>query len=79
MKYRLSREADSDLRTIYRDGVRRFGPVIAKKYLANLRLTMERLSDFPQLARERLELRPGFESSPLVFISSFIGSTPRRC
>ena len=64
MTYRLSRTAGRDVQQIYSDGKDRFGSGQAKRYVASLYTTFERLAAFPYLARERTELNPPIRVHP---------------
>ena len=52
MAYRLTRKAAADVRHIYTESIRQFGPAQAARYRARLRRTFDLLTDSPELARE---------------------------
>lgn len=58
MSYRLSLNADEDLRYIYIYGVKEFGLELSESYVAGLERTFELLAEHPRAARERTELKP---------------------
>ncbi len=58
MAYRLAKTAAKDLRQIYVEGVRLFGPDQAAHYHAQLGAAFETLAAHPKLARERPEISP---------------------
>jgi len=64
MTYRLSRQADDDLRHIYVTGVEIFGVARAEAYAAGLKRVLGFLADFPRAARERRELDPPVRAYP---------------
>ena len=58
MSVRKSRQAEADIVGIYVSGIRDFGLQQADKYMTGLDSVMKRLSQFPRMARERLEITP---------------------
>jgi toxin ParE1/3/4 len=64
MACRLSRKAAADVRHIYTESIRQFGPAQAARYHARLRRTFDLLVDSPELARERVELSPPVRVHP---------------
>ena len=65
MTYRLTRRAEEDIIDIYRRGMEDFGETQADSYHAMLEKSFERLALFPQMARERRELRPPVRVHPV--------------
>lgn len=64
MTYRLTPKAAADIRHIYVEGARLFGPAQAERYHAELQQTFEILAENPALARERAELSPPVRIHP---------------
>tara|TARA_R110002126_G_scaffold160670_2_gene308339 strand:+ start:366 stop:656 length:291 start_codon:yes stop_codon:yes gene_type:complete len=64
MAYRLTRAAEADLISIYREGVILFGPEQAEAYFAALTASFERLAAHPRMARLRREIRPPVRLHP---------------
>ena len=64
MGYRLTRKAAADIRHIYLESARRFGPAQAERYHVRLRHTFDLLAENPGLARERTELSPPVRVHP---------------
>ncbi|MFO1105975.1 MAG: type II toxin-antitoxin system RelE/ParE family toxin [Amaricoccus sp.] len=65
MRYRLSRAAASDLRALYAEGIERFGPPHADRYLDRLENSLDLLALNPGMARERAELSPPARIHPV--------------
>jgi toxin ParE1/3/4 len=63
-RYRLTRAAEADLITIYREGARLFGTAQAERYHAELGTIFDLLARHPEMARERLELTPPMRLHP---------------
>lgn len=61
--YRLSNVAKSDLRRIYRHGVREFGQVQADRYYDALLERFEQLADQPYLYQAVDDIRAGYRRS----------------
>lgn len=57
-RYRLSRRAEEDLIQIYVSGALAFGVRQAEHYQDGLEATFDLIARYPELARERHELRP---------------------
>ena len=57
-KFRVSRKAVSDLRSIARYTQQEWGAAQRRKYLDGLNLSFQRLADMPHLAPERFEIDP---------------------
>jgi toxin ParE1/3/4 len=64
MSYRLSRKAEDDLIQIYVAGTRGFGAAQAERYYAGLETAFAFLADYPQAARERVEILPPVRIHP---------------
>ena len=64
MSYKLTERARDDLVALYIDGVQDFGPHQAEQYHAGLKMVFQFLSDNPEAARPRLELRPPLRIHP---------------
>jgi len=59
MKYQLSAKARSDIRAIYRESIRQFGPAQANRYYDGIQSAFAVLTTFPGAGPERAELSPG--------------------
>jgi len=71
-KLRLSHAAAEDLYEIWRDGVVRWSEIRADAYLHGLNKTIERLCEYPEIARERREYAPpirvlGYRSHVIIY------------
>ncbi len=64
MGFKLTHTAEQDLIDIYVEGFRLFGERQAEAYAQTFRETFELLSQFPGLARERVELTPPVRLHP---------------
>ena len=64
MTYRLTGKAAADIRHIYAEGIRQFGPAQAARYHARLERVFTLPSDNPELARARPELSPPVRIHP---------------
>ena len=58
MAYHLSLAAAADIRSIFSEGMRRFGKSQAAKYHLYLESVFETIAANPRIARERPELQP---------------------
>jgi toxin ParE1/3/4 len=57
VKYRLSAAAERDLRGILLASLRTFGPAQAERYYGELLAAFKFITEFPESARERADLR----------------------
>lgn len=64
MTYRVSNEAELDLIQIYFEGADQFGELQAIAYQDALKSLFEKLADFPNLGRLRLEIDPPAHGIP---------------
>lgn len=64
MPYELTRSAEQDLIDIYVQGCRLFGVRQAESYFAQFEAAFERISHFPNMARQRHELSPPVRIHP---------------
>lgn len=64
MTYILSRKAEEDIVNIYIDGFNRFGLLQADTYYAQLEQTFIFLSNNPEAARLRYEIKPAVRIHP---------------
>ncbi len=64
--YVLSEEAASDIEAIYGFGAHKFGEDQAITYLIGLEEHFERLSQNPEIGRQRNELKKGLYSLPYI-------------
>lgn len=62
--YRLSAPAEADMRTIFWDGIERFGERRAETYLEGLEHIFAFLSRHPEAARLRKEISPPVRAYP---------------
>ncbi len=75
MAFELSRKAVDDLEQIYRESLAQFGLRQAERYYELIFEKFELLSDYPQLARLRLEFAPPVraqlcESHVIVYVEN---------
>lgn len=63
-RYRLSQQAQAELRQVYLDSVSAFGMNQADRYSAGLKAIFEFLADNPRAARERLDVEPPVRIHP---------------
>lgn len=78
MSYKLTQKARDDLVALYIDGIRGFGPLQAERYHAGLERAFQFLSDNPEAARPRLELRPPLKIHPYKAHIILYDITPLR-
>lgn len=64
MPFSLSVEAEEDIVTIAEQGIRAFGPLVAKRYHDELFSLLELIADNPRMARERHEIAPPVRIHP---------------
>lgn len=55
---RLTADADHDLANIYIQGVQTFGAMQADRYIDDLLRALDRIQDFPKIARLRDDIMP---------------------
>lgn len=65
MSYRLSKQAQADLISIFVSGVRDFGVVQAEAYQDRIDRTIELIANNPNIARERREINPPVRIHPV--------------
>ena len=58
MKYKLSKNADTDLVELYLYGCQQFGEKQAEQYFSELENCFQLLSETPLICRERIEFNP---------------------
>ena len=58
MKYKLSKNADTDLVELYLYGYQQFGEKQAEQYFSELEKCFQLLSETPLICRERIEFNP---------------------
>lgn len=64
MPVRRGVQADEDIISIYVESIRQFGVQQADRYMNGLEDVLAMLSQFPRIARERLEIRPPVRVHP---------------
>ncbi|MGD9481183.1 type II toxin-antitoxin system RelE/ParE family toxin [Shinella sp. G-2] len=64
MQFRLSVEAEEDIVSIAEQGVRTFGPLVARRYHDELFVMLELIAANPLMARERDEISPPVRIHP---------------
>lgn len=60
VSYTLSRQADSDVETIARESVKRWGRALAEEYILGLHDAFERLAEFHHIGRDTSHIRAGY-------------------
>lgn len=63
MSYRLSADAEEDVRRLYRRGIINFGPARADKYFDGLFARFDQIAEQPLQYRAVDEIRPGYRRS----------------
>jgi toxin ParE1/3/4 len=64
MPFNLSTEAEEDIVSIAEQGIRSFGPQVAKRYYDELFAIFELIASNPRMARERHEISPPVRIHP---------------
>lgn len=64
MPFNLSAEAEEDIVSIAEQGIRSFGPQVAKRYHDELFAIFELIASNPRMARERHEISPPVRIHP---------------
>ncbi len=64
MPFNLSAEAEEDIVSIAEQGIRSFGPQVAKRYHDELFAVFELIASNPRMARERHEISPPVRIHP---------------
>jgi toxin ParE1/3/4 len=65
MPFNLSAKAEEDIASIAEQGIRNFGPQVAKRYHDELFAIFELIASNPRIARERHEISPPVRIHPL--------------
>jgi toxin ParE1/3/4 len=65
MTYKLTQKASADIRHLYSEGIRLFGPAQADRYCDRIEQALQLLASSPHLARERKELSPPARIHPV--------------
>lgn len=79
LTYTLTKKAQSDLIEIHQFTVQKWGPVKAKKYLVELRKTIQLLFEKPALGKLRPEIGTNVLSFPYVSHVIYYVSYERKC
>jgi toxin ParE1/3/4 len=66
-QYKLTEDAQEDLRELKEFSLKRFGRLVTREYLAGLRVTLQHLAKMPDMGtNESEDLMPGVWSFPYV-------------